>query len=195
MKEEWPPGHKTVYLWVLWLTILTGILVAGLWVYLLLPTNGAQSLFKQNTNTYLVAGDSMTPTLTDKQRITLTHPKEQTTPRSRDIIVFTAPKTWTTTGAEPTLIKRVNGTNGDTITVKNQQLHINNTNIDLTTVKGCQLTNGYTTTIPDNMLFVTGDNHGHSTDSLTQLCKHPTNPHDAFIPTNTVKDYGVTTNA
>ena len=195
MKEEWPPGHKTVYLWVLWLTILTGILVAGLWVYLLLPTNGVQSLFKQNTATYLVAGDSMTPTLADKQRITLTHPKEQTTPRSRDIIVFTAPKTWTTTGAEPTLIKRVNGTSGDTITVKNQQLHINNTSIDLTTVKGCQLTNGYTTTIPENMVFVTGDNHGHSTDSLTQLCKHPTKPDDAFIPTNTVKDYGVTTNA
>jgi signal peptidase I len=195
LKEEWPPGHKTVYLWVLWLTILTGILVAGLWVYLLLPTNGAQSLFKQNTATYLVAGDSMTPTLADKQRITLTHPKEQTTPRSRDIIVFTAPKTWTTTGAEPTLIKRVNGTSGDTITVKNQQLHINNTSIDLTTVKGCQLTNGYTTTIPENMVFVTGDNHGHSTDSLTQLCKHPTKPDDAFIPTNTVKDYGVTTNA
>ncbi len=86
-------------------------------------------------------------------------------PKQGDIVVFHT-NMKTETGAEKLLIKRVIGLPGDTISIEDGQVIINEEVLDEPyTLEG--YTSGYIKdlVIPDDSLFVMGDNRQNSTDS------------------------------
>ncbi|MDR0357361.1 MAG: signal peptidase I [Clostridiales Family XIII bacterium] len=82
-----------------------------------------------------------------------------------DIIVFRS-SLEETNGAAKNLIKRVIGTQGDTVSIRNGYVYVNNSKLEESYIK-----DGYTegemneVTVPENMLFVMGDNRQGSLDS------------------------------
>lgn len=119
----------------------------------------------------LVSGESMMPTLADKEMVTTARVGEV---KRFDIVTFLPQE------GEKHYIKRVIGMPGETIYYQNDQLFINGLPVDepyLETAKaqlkeGEQLTadfyygdGGYLYTIPDNHYFVLGDNRQNSKDS------------------------------
>lgn len=118
----------------------------------------------------IVDGESMNPTLQDKDRMVVTKVGE---PKRFDIVVFQAPD-----GTD--YIKRVIGLPGDRIEYKNDILYINGKAYNepylekyKKRLNGGILTGSFTLkettvgsdTVPKNSLFVMGDNRRHSKDS------------------------------
>jgi signal peptidase I len=118
----------------------------------------------------VVAGESMNPTLQDKDRMVVTKIGE---PKRFDIVVFHAPD-----GTD--YIKRVIGLPGDSIEYKNDILYINGKAYNepylekyKKTLIGGTLTDSFTLketavgsdTVPKDCLFVMGDNRRKSKDS------------------------------
>ena len=193
MRTEWiHPSYKLLFWWVCGLVIALAIGVGVLWYQFLAPGGGVTQFLKTGGATYVVAGDSMSPTLVDKQRIRLERPQGSTGPVVGDVVVLEAPAGWVRgVDTHPVIVKRVTGAGGDRITVKNGALYVNTTKIvDLSTLKNCGIPEGYSTTVPAGMFFVTGDNHAHSTDSLTQLCRDSTNTSTVWATSGDIKDYG-----
>lgn len=89
-------------------------------------------------------------------------------PQRGDVIIFKYSDT-------QDFIKRVIGTPGDTIMVKDGKVYVNGTQLDETTYleetvytsSGDYLAEGETITIGDSQYFVLGDNRPHSSDSRT----------------------------
>ncbi|MED4129530.1 signal peptidase I [Shouchella hunanensis] len=114
-----------------------------------------------------VRGESMVPTAHDGERFIVNRLAYQFSEPDRfDLIVFHATE-------QDSYIKRVVGLPGDTIRFENDQLFINDEPIDepfLDEVQG-SLANPYTNDyeyegiIPDNHVFVVGDNRPNSSDS------------------------------
>jgi signal peptidase I len=178
------PRQKPLFRAVLIVTIIVFVLDLAIFASLLFP----QVFKKDNTEqkTYVVSGQSMEPTLKDKDRITLT--KNHDTPEKNDIIVGETPDSWAQGRTKPTLIKRVAATTGDTITVESGKLKVNGKEYATTKGIDCRISS-YSKKIPKGYVFVVGDNPPHSTDSLSVLCQHPT--HETYLfPEENIKDYG-----
>jgi signal peptidase I len=86
-------------------------------------------------------------------------------PRRGDIVVFHSDLT-TADGHEKLLIKRIIGLPGDKITISEGEVYINDTMLEEPYINGDE-TKGFIDgqVIPDNEVFVMGDNRGVSTDS------------------------------
>ncbi|OGV97487.1 signal peptidase I [Microgenomates group bacterium RBG_16_45_19] len=122
-----------------------------------------------------VNGDSMIPNfhhgeylLTDKISYKFNQPKRG------DVVVFRSPpQAQCPEGAGCDFIKRVIGLPGDTVTITNNHVVVNNQPLDETyigaaieTRPGAYMANG-PVTIPTGQYFVLGDNRPHSSDSRT----------------------------
>lgn len=184
---EWAdPRQKPLFYTILLIVIMVFVLDLAIFAALLFP-----QVLKKNTtqqDTYVVSGQSMEPTLKDKDRITLT--KTHDTPQKNDIIVGETPEGWVPQGrTKPTLIKRVAATTGDTITVEAGKLKVNGEEYATTDGLKCRISSSYSKKIPKGYVFIIGDNPPHSTDSLSILCQHPT--HETYLfPEGNIKDYG-----
>ena len=118
-----------------------------------------------------VSGPSMNPTLSDKDRVIVTHLNY--TPERGDIVVCNSK------GLEKCIIKRCSGVAGDTVVVNyndntvkvNGELinesYINETMSVQSVFDSSYLTGDkeYTYTVPERTIFAMGDNRNHSTDS------------------------------
>lgn len=118
-----------------------------------------------------VSGPSMNPTLSDKDRVIVTHLNY--TPERGDIVVCNSK------GLEKCIIKRCIGVAGDTVVVNyndntvkvNGELinesYINETMSVQSVFDSSYLTGDkeYTYTVPERTIFAMGDNRNHSTDS------------------------------
>ena len=123
----------------------------------------------------LVDGPSMNPTLSDGDRLIITHVNY--TPEKGDIVVLNS------AGLNKTIIKRCIGTAGDTViinynnnTVKvngevNSQEYINEIMEDFVSFdQGNRISqNVYEYNVPEGKIFVLGDNRNHSTDSRSEF--------------------------
>jgi signal peptidase I len=118
---------------------------------------------------FQVSGSSMYPTFFDKEYIltniiTLRFNK----PKLGDVIVFKAPN-----DPEKDYIKRVIGVPGDTITIRNGDVYVNEKLLDqglylkptVKTYSGSFLGENTPITIPADSYFVMGDNRSGSSDS------------------------------
>ncbi|MDO8658642.1 MAG: signal peptidase I [Candidatus Levybacteria bacterium] len=89
-------------------------------------------------------------------------------PKKGEVIVFKAPR-----DEEKDFIKRVIGTPGDTVSVKNGDVYVDNEKLDqsgflkddIKTYSGSFLREGETITVPQDKYFVMGDNRPYSSDS------------------------------
>lgn len=118
---------------------------------------------------FQVNGESMYPNFHDKQYvltnlITLRFNK----PKLGDVIVFKAPP-----DPDKDFIKRVIGTPGDTVMVKDGDVYLNGQKLDqsaflkpeVKTYGGSFLHEGESVTVPADEYFVMGDNRPYSSDS------------------------------
>jgi signal peptidase I len=118
---------------------------------------------------FQVSGESMFPTYKNGEYI-LTNliSLRFSAPKQGDVIVFKAP-----TNEEKDFIKRVIGTAGDTVMLKEGSVYVNGKqmnesaylNTDIKTSGGSFLQEGKTITVPENNYFVMGDNRPYSSDS------------------------------
>lgn len=116
-----------------------------------------------------VKGSSMFPNFHDKEYVLtnlITLRFED--PKLGDVIVFKAPM-----DAEKDFIKRVVGTQGDSVEVKDGSIYLNGSLLDesaylkptVKTYGGAYLEEGRIVTIPEGEFFVLGDNRMSSSDS------------------------------
>jgi signal peptidase I len=118
---------------------------------------------------FQVSGNSMYPTFFDKEYIltniiTLRFNK----PKLGDVIVFKAPN-----DPEKDYIKRVIGTPGDIVVIRNGEVYVNNNLLNqseylkpnVKTYSGSFLAENISVTVPAGAYFVMGDNRSGSSDS------------------------------
>jgi len=118
---------------------------------------------------FQVTGESMYPNFKDKEYVLTNlialrfgHPVRG------DVVVFKAPP-----APDKDFIKRVIGTAGDRIMVKDGEVYVNGEkldehsylNDDVKTTQGSFLSEGQEVTVPDGNYFVMGDNRQYSSDS------------------------------
>lgn len=121
-------------------------------------------LFNLNYSLFLVNGESMLPTLKDKQLIIL---KKDKSKEKGQIAVLSSNGSWT--NKEKKLIKRIIALENDNVSIENDSLIVNNELVANIKDKKCKV-NNFKFTVPEKYVFVVGDNYGNSNDSLTQLC-------------------------
>jgi signal peptidase I len=109
---------------------------------------------------YIVHGQSMQPTIHDGDRVFVVPYRGNTTPSREDVVVLR-----NIAGSPDMLIKRVVAIGGDRVTVENGDILVNDKYVHKSSNRF--VTEPTTTMIPDNYVFVMGDNEGHSFDSRT----------------------------
>lgn len=128
------------------------------------------------TNSVPITGNSMNPTIEDKENINLYTftfiQKILRPPKKGDLITFTSGRTSSDEGEIVNYIKRVVATSGDEVSIRDGFLYVNNQLIkEPYTVKprstfgGSFLQDCKTIKVPENFVFVLGDNRKRSKDS------------------------------
>lgn len=117
---------------------------------------------------YRVSGNSMSPTFTEGQ--ILRFPKESDPPVKRgDVAVVDMPPTWEAISrTEGVAVKRVVAVAGDSVSVTAGSLMVNG--VQVTDVNPSCRIGAYEYTLQDGEMFLLGDNHAESLDSLSVLC-------------------------
>lgn len=108
----------------------------------------------------------MSPTYHDKQTLILNKSKEI---KNNQIVVFKSPESWNKD--EKNFIKRILASPGDSVSISNNYLFVNDEKVTEISEKKCGLEENQNLIIDDNHYLVVGDNHFDSNDSLTQFCK------------------------
>lgn len=109
---------------------------------------------------YIVHGQSMMQTLHDGDRVFVVPYRGNTTPDRGDVVVLKD-----VAGSTEMLIKRVVAIAGDRVTVQTGYVTVNGKYRHRSTNR--YIPQSYTQMIPDNSVFVMGDNEAHSFDSRT----------------------------
>ncbi|WJI24776.1 signal peptidase I [Thermosynechococcus sp. QKsg1] len=115
-----------------------------------------------------IPSESMEPTLWPGDRIVVEKiTYRQRSPQPGDIVVFYTPPLLQTLGyrADQALIKRVIATAGDTVAVHDGQVWVNDRPLEEPYIAEPPFYTLSPVTVPENMLFVMGDNRNHSNDS------------------------------
>lgn len=112
---------------------------------------------------YVVAGDSMSPTLASGQEIEV-DPDAPVV--SGSVVVFEEPEGWRNPGR--TAVKRVAAMAGDTVSLHGGGLWVNGRMV-AALPESC--VSGNEATVPDGGVFVVGDNRAVSRDSMTVACE------------------------
>lgn len=145
-------------------TVLLLVLILAFTFIVFTFSSGRIDFFK-------VQGNSMAPTMLNGQTAFMrSAPLEK-----HQIAVFEVPKVWgvpkVAQQEDTLLIKRVQATEGDTISAKNGDLLINGEKlVELPENCSPQVD---TIVVPEDQLFLVGDNHSRSFDSVDVFCKSP----------------------
>lgn len=137
--------------------------------------------FSAHISLVAVRGESMEPTLKDGQTIILSQAYQV----EKDmLVVFKKPDNWPYMGEEsPELIKRIAAGGGSTIKYDGTILYVDD--LEVYNLEednySCDLEPGYEYTLTKEELFVMGDNHKKSLDSLRILCDAE-NTKAAYVP-------------
>lgn len=115
-----------------------------------------------------VSGSSMEPTLHDTERIVAEKISLEFKPLEKgEIVIFTQP-----TDSKRLIIKRIIGTSGDTVEIKEGSVYVNQKQLeepylktDTTTNPGTFIGEMQELTVPEGQYFLLGDNRTNSTDS------------------------------
>ena len=108
-----------------------------------------------------VDGNSMNPTLSNNDRILAS--STAYTAVQGDIVIITQPNSF-----DAPIVKRVIALGGQTVDIKNGKVYVDGEALDEPYVKEQTIVKGnicYPFTVPENCIFVMGDNRNHSTDS------------------------------
>ncbi len=122
---------------------------------------------------FLVSGTSMVPTLQDRERLIVNKFIYRfTSPRTGDIIVLKPPHD------TRKYIKRVIGLPNDSIEIRDSKVYVNGTELKEPYINEKNLQDYPYTNVPDQTIFVMGDNRNYSKDSR--------DPDVGFIPLKNV---------
>ncbi|MGP1382747.1 MAG: signal peptidase I [Thainema sp.] len=145
-----------------WILIVTVAIVVLRFTFAYLPI-----WLNQNINRFIVPSESMLPALQVGDQIFVSHTSNAPL-RSGDVIVFRAPEAaqeLPTVTDETFFVKRVIATAGQTVEIRDRTVLINGQPLRETiAVTPPDYTWG-PATVPDNSLFVLGDNRNYSADS------------------------------
>lgn len=137
--------------------------------------------FSAHISFIVVRGESMSPTFENGETVVLEQAKEV---EKGMIVVFPKPQQWDYMGADtPELIKRIAAGGGSTVEYDGEKLYIDGEvayDIEANEYQ-CALEEGYSHTLSSEELFVMGDNHKNSLDSLRILCDNE-RPDAAYVP-------------
>lgn len=112
---------------------------------------------------YVVAGDSMSPTLTSGQEIEV---DTDAPVQAGSVVVFEEPEGWRHPGR--VAVKRVAAAAGDVVSLHGSGLWVNGRMV--AALPGSCVSGGEAT-VPDGGVFVVGDNRDVSRDSMTVACE------------------------
>lgn len=112
-----------------------------------------------------IHGQSMMPTISDRDFIFIDKASYKFhKPKHNDIVVLKS-KLKYTLGRKKLLIKRIIGIEGDTITIKNGKVYLNNQELKESFINGDFTFGDVKVTILKDKVFVMGDNRPNSLDS------------------------------
>nr|WP_330396813.1 signal peptidase I [Anaeromicrobium sediminis] len=155
--------RKEIYEWLK--TIVIAVVIAMVITAFVRPT--------------LVKGYSMYPTLSPYNYLIINKvPYMIHDPEKGDIVVFKS-HLKTDTGGEKDLIKRVIAVEGDQITITDGKVSVNGEMLDEKYINGEYTSGEIDAVIPEDTLFVMGDNRENSLDSRDERV--------GFVPTDTVR--------
>ena len=114
----------------------------------------------------IVSGESMYPTLDDKDYLILNRISYKVgKPEKGDIVVFKTNLVDGETGKKKDLIKRVIATEGDRIKISNSKVYVNGKLLNEPYIHNNYTSGDIDTVVPENSVFVLGDNREISLDS------------------------------
>lgn len=147
-----------------------------------------------NLSVFYVAGNSMSPTLKNNDVVVLKYDKYI---NREDVVFFRNPSKWAevsgVTNNRNIVVKRATAVPGDELKINENGVYVNDEqkidfkDIDYT----CNFVsngNEYSHILTKEQLFLTGDNHKNSLDSLRVLCEQGDN--NAYLSNMEVMQYG-----
>lgn len=122
-------------------------------------------IMSSNYSVLYVNGSSMNPTYQDEDVLILNKEKNHL---NGNVVVFNSPEDWSSESKK--FIKRILASEGDSVTITNETLLVNNKSVANISEKNCGLESAEEFNIPEDKYLMVGDNYSASNDSITQFC-------------------------